>query len=98
MLGVRPATDERGDVAARAAVRFAEIFESLRLLREIAVGLPDSDLCVEVPPVPGGSGLGVVEGWRGEVLVGVASTAKAGWRASIRTIRPGRPGRRWSMR
>ena len=71
-LGVRPATDERGDVAARAAVRFAEIFESLRLLRELAVGLPDSDLRVEAPPVAGGQGLGVVEGWRGEVLVGVA--------------------------
>ncbi len=71
-LGVRPATDERGDVAARAAVRFAEIFESLRLLRELAVGLPDSAVCVEVPPAPGASGLGVIEGWRGEVLVGVA--------------------------
>ena len=57
---------------ARAAVRFAEIFESLRLLRELAVGLPDSELRVEVPPVSGGSGLGVIEGWRGEVLVGVA--------------------------
>jgi Ni,Fe-hydrogenase III large subunit/Ni,Fe-hydrogenase III component G len=72
MLGVRPVTDERGDVAARAAVRFAEIVESLRLLREIAVGLPDSAVCVEAPPLSGGSGLGVVEGWRGEVLVGVA--------------------------
>ncbi len=71
-LGVRPASDERGDVAARAAVRFAEIFESLRLLRELAVGLPDSAVCAEVSPAPGGSGLGVVEGWRGEVLVGVA--------------------------
>jgi Ni,Fe-hydrogenase III large subunit/Ni,Fe-hydrogenase III component G len=71
MLGVRPATDERGDVAARVAVRFAEIFESLRLLREIAVGLPDSAVCVEVPPRPQGDGLGVIEGWRGEVLVGV---------------------------
>lgn len=70
-LGVRPATDERGDVAARAAVRFAEIFESLRLLREIAVGLPGGAWCAEVPPQADGSGLGVVEGWRGEVLVGV---------------------------
>ena len=68
MLGVRPATDERGDVAARAAVRFVEIFESLRLLRELAVGLPDSELRIEVPPMPGGSGLGVIEGWRGRCL------------------------------
>ncbi len=71
MLGVRPVTDERGDVAARAAVRFGEIFESLRLLREMAVDLPDGAVCVDVPPAPGGYGLGVIEGWRGEVIVGV---------------------------
>jgi Ni,Fe-hydrogenase III large subunit len=70
-LGVRPATDERGDVAARVAVRFNEILESLRLLKEMAVSLPDGDLCVELAIPPGGSGLGVIEGWRGEVLVGV---------------------------
>jgi Ni,Fe-hydrogenase III large subunit len=70
-LGVRPATDERGDVAARVAVRFDEAFESLRLLRQMAVGMPAGEIRVEVAPVPGASGLGVVEGWRGEVLVGV---------------------------
>jgi Ni,Fe-hydrogenase III large subunit/Ni,Fe-hydrogenase III component G len=70
-LGVRPATDERGDVAARAAVRFMEVFESLRLLREIATGLPGGDVRADVAPVAGGNGLGVIEGWRGEVLVGV---------------------------
>jgi Ni,Fe-hydrogenase III large subunit/Ni,Fe-hydrogenase III component G len=71
MLGVRPATDERGDVAARAAGRFAETFESLRLLREIAVGLPDGELRAELPPLAGAQGLGAVEGWRGEVVVGL---------------------------
>jgi hypothetical protein len=30
------------------------------------------ELRVEVPPATGGQGLGVIEGWRGEVLVGVA--------------------------
>lgn len=70
-LGVRPATDERGDVAARVAVRFDEISESLRLLREIAVGMPSGATRVEVAPRGGASGLGVIEGWRGEVLVGV---------------------------
>jgi len=71
MLGVRPATDDRGDVAARVAVRFNEIFESLRLQREIAVSLPDDELRADLAPVAGGAGLGVIEGWRGEVLVGV---------------------------
>ncbi|MBL8491403.1 MAG: NADH-quinone oxidoreductase subunit C, partial [Rhodocyclaceae bacterium] len=70
-LGVRPATDERGDVAARVAVRFSEVFESLRLLREIAVGMPSGETRVELAPAAGGSGLGVVEAWRGEVLVGI---------------------------
>ena len=69
-LGVRPITDDRGDVAARVAVRFGEIFESLRLLRALAVGLPAGPVCVDCAPAAG-SGLGVVEGWRGEVLVGV---------------------------
>jgi Ni,Fe-hydrogenase III large subunit len=58
-------------VAARVAVRFDEIVESLRLLREIAVGMPSGETRVEVAPVAGASGLGVVEGWRGEILVGV---------------------------
>jgi Ni,Fe-hydrogenase III large subunit len=70
-LGVRPATDERGDVAARVAVRFDEIFESLRLLRLLAVGMPAGATRIELTPVPGGRGLGVIEGWRGEVVVGV---------------------------
>lgn len=70
-LGVRPVTDERGDVAARVAVRFDEIYESLRLLREIALGLPGGESRVEVAPIGDASGLGVIEGWRGEVLVGV---------------------------
>lgn len=70
-LGVRPVTDERGDVAARVAVRFDEIAESLRLLRTLAVGMAPGDTRVDLAPPAGGSGLGVIEGWRGEVLVGV---------------------------
>ena len=70
-LGVRPVTDERGDVAARVAVRFDEITESLRLLRLLAVGMAAGDTLIEIAPVAGGCGLGVIEGWRGEGLVGV---------------------------
>jgi Ni,Fe-hydrogenase III large subunit/Ni,Fe-hydrogenase III component G len=74
-LGVRPVTDERGDVAARAAVRFDEIFESLRLLRTLAVDMPAGEVRREVAPVANAGGLGVIEGWRGEVLVGVSLDA-----------------------
>jgi Ni,Fe-hydrogenase III large subunit/Ni,Fe-hydrogenase III component G len=70
-LGVRPVTDERGDVAARVAVRFGEVFESLRLLREIAVALPSGAVRTDVAPRGAGTGVGACEGWRGEVVVGV---------------------------
>jgi Ni,Fe-hydrogenase III large subunit/Ni,Fe-hydrogenase III component G len=70
-LGVRPVSDDRGDVAARVAVRFGEIMESLRLIRSIAASLPAGPARLEVAPKPDAEGLGVVEGWRGEVLVGV---------------------------
>jgi Ni,Fe-hydrogenase III large subunit/Ni,Fe-hydrogenase III component G len=70
-LGVRPASDERGDVAARVAVRFDELFESLRLIRNIVGSLPVGAVRTEVAPKPGAEGLGSVEGWRGEVVVGL---------------------------
>ncbi len=69
-LGVRPASDERGDVAARVALRFDEIFESLRLLEKIVHDMIPGTTLSDVVPLAGVSGLGVVEGWRGEVLVG----------------------------
>jgi Ni,Fe-hydrogenase III large subunit len=65
-------------VAARVAVRFDELAESLRLVRAIAAALPPADLTGDVRaplgPVPAyRTGLGVVEGWRGPVLVALES-------------------------
>ena len=69
-LGVNVAAVSAGDVAARVAVRFDEIAESLRLVRAILDGLPDGDLVVDVrEPKVFRKGLGYVEGWRGPVLV-----------------------------
>jgi Ni,Fe-hydrogenase III large subunit len=59
-----------GDVAARVAVRFAEIAESLRLLRLIVDRMPLGDIRVPAPaPLAGRMGIGWVEGWRGDVFV-----------------------------
>lgn len=67
---VRIATREAGDVAARVAVRFDELFESARVLRMLLDRLPDGPIRVDVAhPAPGRTGVGWVEGWRGEVLV-----------------------------
>jgi Ni,Fe-hydrogenase III large subunit len=69
-LAVTMATQRSGDVAARVAVRFDEVLESLRLVRRLCTGLPGGAVRAE-PRVPEHDALGAgwVEGWRGEVFV-----------------------------
>ena len=67
---VHMATDSRGDVAARVAVRFQEVFESLRLIRAFLADLPDGDVVVPAEAdQPPACGVGWIEGWRGDVFV-----------------------------
>ncbi|MFQ5487498.1 MAG: NADH-quinone oxidoreductase subunit C [Gammaproteobacteria bacterium] len=58
-----------GDVAARLRVRMDEILASLALLDELLEQLPDGEVHRPlVLPAGGGEGLGIVEGWRGEIV------------------------------
>ncbi len=77
-LDVKMAAYRNGDVAARAIVRFDELFESLRLQREILVNLVHgNELATPLEKLPGNSfGAGMVEGWRGEVLVAIHTNAQ----------------------
>ena len=69
-LALELATQRAGDVAARVAVRFAELFESLRLIRDVLRALPAGEHRSAVQPGAGAAfGAGWVEGWRGDVLV-----------------------------
>ena len=69
-LQVKMATQRNGDVAARVVVRFDELFESLRLIRQILAELPTGEVLLEVClPAQASHGAGWVEGWRGEVFV-----------------------------
>jgi Ni,Fe-hydrogenase III large subunit len=69
-MDVAMATHQNGDVAARVAVRFDEIFESLRLIRRILSEMPAGELvCPVVLPQQATVGAGWVEGWRGELFV-----------------------------
>ncbi len=69
-LSAKTATHRAGDVAARVAVRFLELFESLRLIRAILAGLPAGEHLADLRLGVGASvGAGWVEGWRGEVFV-----------------------------
>ena len=69
-LEVRMASHTRGDVAARIEVRFAETFESIRLVRMLLTQLTPGDIHVLLRDAPAGSfGVGWIEGWRGEVMI-----------------------------
>jgi Ni,Fe-hydrogenase III large subunit len=59
-----------GDVAARVAVRFDELQESCRLIQEITGSLPAGAHQRRVgSPALGVLGMGLIEGWRGPVLI-----------------------------
>ncbi|MDP2759303.1 MAG: NADH-quinone oxidoreductase subunit C [Sideroxyarcus sp.] len=77
-LEVRMATYRNGDVAARVIVRFDELFESLRLIREILVNLiHEEETTPALEKLPAnGFGIGMVEGWRGEVMVAIHTDAE----------------------
>jgi len=55
-----------GDVDARVRIRLAELADSLRLLPLLLDGLPEGRLTVSLPP-GSGEGIGVAEGFRGDI-------------------------------
>jgi Ni,Fe-hydrogenase III large subunit len=72
VLEARKCGQEAGDVAARVALRFDELFESCRLCRTLLESLPPGAHQRPVGPARVGElGLGLIEGWRGPVLVGL---------------------------
>ncbi len=77
-----------GDVAARVAVRFDELQESCRLARRIVSALPPGPhLAALDAPAAGSFGAGLIEGWRGPVLIAL----QAGPEGSIRRCHPHDP-------
>ncbi len=87
-LSVAKAVQPGGDVAARVAVRFEEVQESGRLLKRLLSGLPVAERAVPVEvPSEGGFGVGLIEGWRGPVLVAL----HAGRDGAIRRCHPHDP-------
>lgn len=63
----------KGDVASRVKVRTVEILISLHLLDELLMKLPSSAiLAKEKSSLNNGEGLGLIEGWRGEILTYVS--------------------------
>jgi Ni,Fe-hydrogenase III large subunit len=66
------AQSQAGDVAARLAIRQEEVHSSLNLMDEMLGMLErlkdQQGLHVDLPARPGGEGLGLIDGWRGEII------------------------------
>ena len=87
-LDVTKAVQQSGDVAARVAVRFDEARESGRLLARLLRALPEGEhVLPAVAPPADAFGIGLIEGWRGPVLVAL----RAGSGGSIRRCHPHDP-------
>ena len=75
-LRPNPALSSAGDVAARVQLRFDEVMESLRLCRSLLETLPPGSIEAALPAAePGRLGIGLIEGWRGPVLIALETAA-----------------------
>jgi Ni,Fe-hydrogenase III large subunit/Ni,Fe-hydrogenase III component G len=80
-LSSRLVTQTSGDVAARVQVRFDEIFESLRLCRFLLENLSSGPVQIPVPLAePNRLGIGLIEGWRGPVIIALETGTDGGIR------------------
>jgi len=69
-LPVQKIVRNEGDVAARVAVRFDELQESLKLVERLCRELPAGPFRAAFADAAGaGMGIGLVEGWRGPVFI-----------------------------
>ncbi len=76
-LVVQSAMRTEGDVAARVRVRMDEIRNSLGLMDRLLADLPAGPIAATLPaPLAGSMGLGMVDGWRGEILAYVRFDAE----------------------
>jgi len=87
-LKPKKAVRAEGDVAARVAVRFDEAIESAHLMQRMLRHLPTGAhrAMISVPD-DGAFGMGLIEGWRGPVLVAL----EAGPGGAIRRCHPHDP-------
>ena len=68
-LRIEPAAYAEGDVSARIRVRMDELLASLAMLDQLIEQLPDDGYAVALPAADEGAvGLGIIDGWRGEIL------------------------------
>ena len=68
-LSVDSSVYQEGDVAQRVQVRADEIYYSLQLIAQLLHALPESsNIQSQWRPLANAEGIGMVEGWRGEII------------------------------
>jgi Ni,Fe-hydrogenase III large subunit/NADH:ubiquinone oxidoreductase subunit C len=68
-LEVTVPVEQQGDVASRFWVRYKETRAALRMIEQLLAELPGGEIARPWKrPKPDAEGLGLVEGWRGEIL------------------------------
>ena len=68
-LDVKVPAEPQGDVASRFWVRYKEIRVACQLITDLLDKIAPGDLvCEWATPAAGAEGLGLIEGWRGEIL------------------------------
>lgn len=68
-IEVKTVCYQNGDVRARFDVRYDEIYTSLDIIRQLLEQIREGDIHSEwICPLEGAEGLGLIEGWRGEIL------------------------------
>lgn len=73
-----PVRDD-GDVNARVWIRIGEVRQSLSLIEQCLAHMPEGPVMAELPePAEAREGLGLVEGFRGDVLAWIAIDARGG--------------------
>jgi Ni,Fe-hydrogenase III large subunit len=66
---VKVALENQGDIASRFWIRYKEIMAGLRLIEKFIDLFAAGDISADWQTPPAGSeGLGIVEGWRGEII------------------------------
>ncbi|CAA9890465.1 Formate hydrogenlyase subunit 5 [Candidatus Methylobacter favarea] len=61
--------EKQGDIASRFWMRSKEIDAALKLIKQFIGLLSPGDLLADwKTPLPGSEGLGIIEGWRGEII------------------------------
>lgn len=85
--GIAPeiALEKGCDVDARFRVRIKEVFESIALIERALASIPEGPTHAKLNPIPkSGTALGIVEGWRGEIVHMIVAEEGAISRVKVR--------------